>query len=88
MHQSDRLMSDQRGVVGPEVDGRDHLLLRRGARANARGWDVVVVGAAGHFLTPSWVPLVHEADAESLVFSFSDRPVQKALGIWRELKEA
>jgi gentisate 1,2-dioxygenase len=26
----------------------------------------------------------HEADADSVLFSFSDRPAQKALGLWRE----
>jgi len=36
------------------------------------------------FVTPSWWPVSHEAQAESVLFSFSDRPAQTALGIWRE----
>ncbi len=36
------------------------------------------------FVAPSWVPVSHEAQQESVLFSFSDRPAQKALGIWRE----
>lgn len=36
------------------------------------------------FVAPSWYPVSHEAEAESVLFSFSDRPAQKALGIWRE----
>jgi gentisate 1,2-dioxygenase len=36
------------------------------------------------FVVPSWYPVSHEAQAESVLFSFSDRPIQKALGIWRE----
>ncbi|HET9959434.1 MAG TPA: gentisate 1,2-dioxygenase [Polyangiaceae bacterium] len=36
------------------------------------------------FVVPSWCPVQHEADADSVLFSYSDRPVQKALGIWRE----
>jgi gentisate 1,2-dioxygenase len=36
------------------------------------------------FVVPSWYTVRHEAQAESVLFSFSDRPVQKALGIWRE----
>ena len=36
------------------------------------------------FVAPSWFPVSHEADAESVLFSFSDRPAQKALGLWRE----
>lgn len=36
------------------------------------------------FVVPSWTPVSHEAQQESVLFSFSDRPAQKALGIWRE----
>jgi gentisate 1,2-dioxygenase len=36
------------------------------------------------FMVPSWVPVTHEAQEESVLFSFSDRPIQKALGMWRE----
>lgn len=36
------------------------------------------------FVVPSWVPVSHASDSEAVLFSFSDRPAQKALGIWRE----
>ncbi|HVI22736.1 MAG TPA: cupin domain-containing protein, partial [Myxococcales bacterium] len=36
------------------------------------------------FVVPSWHEVSHEAREEAVLFSFSDRPVQKALGIWRE----
>jgi gentisate 1,2-dioxygenase len=36
------------------------------------------------FVAPSWYPVTHEAQVESVLFSFSDRPIQKSLGIWRE----
>jgi gentisate 1,2-dioxygenase len=36
------------------------------------------------FVVPSWMPLRVEAEAETVLFSFSDRPVQQALGLWRE----
>lgn len=36
------------------------------------------------FVVPSWCPVSHQADSEAVLFSFSDRPVQKALGLWRE----
>ena len=36
------------------------------------------------FVVPSWCPLEIEARAESVVFSFSDRPGQEAMGLWRE----
>ena len=36
------------------------------------------------FVIPSWYPVIHESDSEAVLFSFSDRPAQKALGLWRE----
>ncbi len=36
------------------------------------------------FVVPSWHRVRHEAEEESVLFSFSDRPIQEALGLWRE----
>ena len=36
------------------------------------------------FVVPSWQSVRHEADEESVLFSFSDRPIQEALGLFRE----
>jgi gentisate 1,2-dioxygenase len=36
------------------------------------------------FVVPSWCPVAHGADEESVLFSFSNRAAQKALGLWRE----
>ena len=36
------------------------------------------------FAVPSWTPVAHEASDEAVLFSVSDRPVQQALGLWRE----
>ncbi len=37
------------------------------------------------FVVPSWAPCSHHAAAGDVtLFSFSDRPVQEALGLWRE----
>jgi len=36
------------------------------------------------FVVPSWAPLEIEAKSESVLFSFSDRPGQEAMGLWRE----
>lgn len=38
------------------------------------------------FVAPSWAAVTHEAAEESVLFSFSDRPAQRALGLWREDK--
>jgi gentisate 1,2-dioxygenase len=40
------------------------------------------------FVVPSWAPLRLEAAAETVLFSFSDRPCQDALGLWREARPA
>ena len=36
------------------------------------------------FVVPSWHPVAHAAEAEAVLFSFSDRAAQKVLGLWRE----
>jgi gentisate 1,2-dioxygenase len=36
------------------------------------------------FVVPSWCPVSHQTEDEAVLFSFSDRPVQKLLGLWRE----
>ncbi len=36
------------------------------------------------FVAPSWHRHHHEADEDSVIFSFSDRPVHQKLGLWRE----
>jgi gentisate 1,2-dioxygenase len=38
------------------------------------------------FVVPSWMPVTHHPQSESVFFSFSDRPVQEALGLWREAR--
>jgi gentisate 1,2-dioxygenase len=40
------------------------------------------------FVIPCWAPHRHEADDESVLFSFSDARMQQKLGIWREKKAA
>lgn len=48
------------------------------------GDTVLTWGPRDVFVVPSWAPVSHEADGEAVLFSFSDRPAQQALGIWRE----
>jgi gentisate 1,2-dioxygenase len=36
------------------------------------------------FVIPSWSVTAHEALEDAVLFSFSDRPAQNALGLWRE----
>ncbi|HTA43794.1 MAG TPA: cupin domain-containing protein [Bryobacteraceae bacterium] len=48
------------------------------------GNTTLVWGRHDIFMAPSWEFVSHEAEAESVLFSFSDRPLQKILGLWRE----
>ena len=36
------------------------------------------------FVVPSWMWVSHEADDDAVLFSYSDRPVQQAIGLFRE----
>lgn len=36
------------------------------------------------FIAPSWMPVAHEADEDAVLFSYSDRPVQEKIGLFRE----
>jgi len=36
------------------------------------------------FVVPSWNPIQIETNSETVLFSFSDRPGQEAMGLWRE----
>jgi gentisate 1,2-dioxygenase len=36
------------------------------------------------FVVPSWKQVIHEAEEDAVLFSFSDRPVQEALHLFRE----
>jgi len=48
------------------------------------GDQVVSWGRHDVFVAPSWYPVSHEAASEAVLFSFSDRPVQQMLGLWRD----
>jgi gentisate 1,2-dioxygenase len=36
------------------------------------------------FVVPSWMAVSHHAQSDAVLFSYSDRPVQEKLGLWRE----
>ena len=36
------------------------------------------------FVAPSWAKIEHHANSEAVLFSFSDRPIQQKLDLWRE----
>jgi gentisate 1,2-dioxygenase len=59
----------------------------------AEGSGTASIGAASYpfrprdtFVVPSWQPLSLHAQDECVLFSYSDRSAQQALGIWREAR--
>jgi gentisate 1,2-dioxygenase len=59
----------------------------------AEGGGRVTIGSESYefeprdtFVVPSWMPVKFEATSETVLFSFSDRPGQEAMGLWREKK--
>ncbi|HZR70170.1 MAG TPA: gentisate 1,2-dioxygenase [Burkholderiales bacterium] len=48
------------------------------------GAETLGFGPRDVFVCPSWMPYRLESDDETVIFSFSDRPVQQALDLWRE----
>jgi len=48
------------------------------------GETTMAFGPKDVFVCPSWISYRLEADSDSFMFSYSDRPVQQALDLWRE----
>lgn len=65
------------------TDGTVHVCLEGGGEAEI-GDETFRFEPNDVFVVPSWQPLRLRARPASFLFSFSDRPVQKALGLWRE----
>ena len=65
------------GTIFSCVEGRGRTVV---------GDTVLDWGPRDVFVVPSWYAHHHEADEEAILFSFSDRPVQQKLGLWRELR--
>ena len=55
-----------------------------GAGAVEIAGEKFVFGPRDIFVVPSWTPYRLHADSEAVLFSFSDRAAQEALGFWRE----
>ena len=59
-----------------------------GSGACRVGDTVLRFGPRDTFVVPSWTEHRLSADGECVLFTFSDRPVQRALGVWREWRAA
>jgi gentisate 1,2-dioxygenase len=67
------------GTVFSVVEGKGCAAISR----NEKTWNYDF-GPRDHFVLPSWHTVHFEAASDVMLFSFSDRPVQQALGIYRE----
>jgi gentisate 1,2-dioxygenase len=72
-----------RGRAVRSTDGTVYSVVEGHGRSRV-GDRVLEWGPRDVFVVPSWHQVTHEADEEAVLFSFSDRPVQKVLGLWRE----
>src|SRR6185436_7571649 len=80
------LPRDFRGRPHRSTDGTVYSVVEGSGRASIAGETFDFV-PRDTFVVPSWMPLSLSADAECVLFSFSDRPAQDALGLWREKRE-
>ena len=71
------------GAPHRATDGTVYCVVEGAGRARI-GDRVFMFGPRDVFVVPSWHWLTLDADVESVLFSFSDRPVQEALGLLRE----
>jgi gentisate 1,2-dioxygenase len=76
-----------RGKRYRSTDGTVYSVVEGKGRSRI-GDQVFEWGPKDTFVVPSWQKVAHEADDDAVLFSFSDRPVQKAIGLWREEVEA
>ena len=67
------------GTVFHVIEGRGDYRLDDGA---------FTFGPRDTFVVPSWVRHRLHASEDTVLFSFSDRPVQRALSLWREQRDA
>ena len=71
------------GAAYRSTDGAVFHVIEGGGNVMVAG-QTYAFSARDTFVVPAWSECRFEASAESVLFSFSDRPVQQALGLWRE----
>ena len=75
-----------RGAAHRSTDATVFCVAEGEGRTEA-GDETFTWGPRDVFVVPSWQARRHEAEEEAVLFSFSDRAVQEALGLWREERE-
>jgi len=69
------------------TDGTIYVCLEGNGTADVGGQSFAF-SPSDVFVVPSWHALRMHAGADTILFSFSDRPAQQALGLWRQEKMA
>ena len=65
------------------TDGMVYSVVEGTGRTIASG-EKMPWGPRDTFVIPSWCSHHHEANGDAVLFSFSDRPIQEKVGLWRE----
>jgi gentisate 1,2-dioxygenase len=75
-----------KGFAGEAYRGTDATIYSvvEGRGETRIGGETLAWGPRDIFVIPSWAPVAHKASEDTVLFSFSDRAAQKALGLWRE----
>jgi gentisate 1,2-dioxygenase len=69
------------------VEGAGETCIHGSNGGDSRDGDTVLRwGPRDIFVLPGWTSHAHHAADDSVLFSFSDRPVQEKLGLWREAR--
>jgi gentisate 1,2-dioxygenase len=71
------------GEACRSTDGTVYTVVEGGGRASIGG-ERFDFEPRDVFVVPSWLPLRIDTRDETVLFSFSDRPAQEAMGLWRE----
>ena len=72
-----------RSATYRSTDGTVYTVVEGKGKANIGG-ETFDFEPRDVFVAPSWAPVRFEAASECVLFSFSDRPAQEAMGLWRE----
>jgi gentisate 1,2-dioxygenase len=68
------------------TDGTIYSVVEGGGRVTIGG-ETFQFEPRDTFVVPSWQPMSIQTTGETVLFSFSDRPGQEALGLWRESRK-
>ncbi len=78
-----QLLSPERTTAYRATDATVFVCVEGGGSSTIGGTNIDW-GPQDIFVVPSWKEVVHNPTMESILFSYSDRPVQEKLGFWRE----